>query len=444
MKKAALLFLLIGSLPSIAQNALHFDGNNDYISTTSGGISSGSARTVEAWIRTDANCIPTSGGKQKVILDMGAFGTGTRYTLCLLWSNSIRIEVGGGGISDTKPLNDSIWHHVAAVYDPSTTTKHLLFIDGQPATSGNLTTAVNTTISGLRIGQRVDGANGFEGEIDEVRVWNVALSDSAISAHYNNEICTPPSNLVAYYSFNQGVAYGTNSTTTTLTDGAGTNNGTLNNFALSGTTSNWTQGASLSAGSVWQDSAQVCLGMWAPDGSSFWDSTGTYSWNYVGSDGCDSTVDLTLTVTPVDTSVSVQIAGNITLTSNEIGANYQWVNCSDSTLISGETGQSFMPTQNGDYAVVITKGTCDTWSTCSSVTTIGMGEFPLSMGVYPNPATHHLQISPQWQGQNGQIINLQGEVLWKGLLNEQLDISELRSGSYILYTAESTSLFIKL
>ena len=82
MKKfLAFLLLPFGLFAQQPHNAIHFDGTDDYITTSGGNITSGNARTVEAWVRTDANCIPGSGGgKQKVVVDMGAFGTCLLYT----------------------------------------------------------------------------------------------------------------------------------------------------------------------------------------------------------------------------------------------------------------------------------------------------------------------------------------------------------------------------
>lgn len=49
--------------------------------------------------------------------------------------------------------------------------------------------------------------------------------------------------LLATYYFNQGAANSDNSGVTTLTDAMGNNrNGALENFALSGTSSNWSSG----------------------------------------------------------------------------------------------------------------------------------------------------------------------------------------------------------
>lgn len=81
------------------------------------------------------------------------------------------------------------------------------------------------------------------GYIDEVSIWDKGLSASEISTIVSNngQIANPSAetNLKMYYKFNQGVAYGVNTGLTSLTDEKATYNGTLNNFALSGTASNW-------------------------------------------------------------------------------------------------------------------------------------------------------------------------------------------------------------
>ena len=293
-----------------AQNALHFDGTNDYVSTSAGNITGSSARTVEAWIRTTANCIPgaASGGTQQVIADMGSFTTGGRYTLNLLWGNSIRIEVGGSGLSASTAINDSLWHHVAAVYNPLANKKHTLYIDGIAVVSGNITTSLNTANGALRIGQRIDAARHFDGEIDELRVWNVARTDSAIYNKYALELCGSPAGLVAYYSFNEGTPGSNNSTVTSLPDLQGTNTGTLNNFGLSGSSSNWTLGQNMSSASKDTLTSTVCSGLLAPDGITYWDSTGSYDWTFMAASGCDSIITYDLTITSVDTTTGYTIS----------------------------------------------------------------------------------------------------------------------------------------
>ena len=143
--------------PSLhSQNALGLDGVNDYVQTTYQGVLGTAPRTVEAWINTTANANPSNGGVQQIITDWGTFVTGGRFTFNVLWSNAIRLEVGGNGVSGTIPVNDGNWHHVAAVWDPTATNTVSLYVDGALDTANNLTVPLNTVGgTGLRIGQRV-------------------------------------------------------------------------------------------------------------------------------------------------------------------------------------------------------------------------------------------------------------------------------------------------
>src|SRR5690606_39110319 len=63
-----------------------------------------------------------------------------------------------------------------------------------------------------------------------------------------------------------------------------------------------------------------------------------------------------------------------TLTSNAIGATYQWIDCDNGNVpISGETNQSFTATGNGNYAVEVTQNGCTATSLCTMVNIVGVG-----------------------------------------------------------------------
>lgn len=434
MKRILLTILLpLGLFAQQPHNAIHFDGIDDYISTSGGNIAGNNPRTVEAWVRTNANCVPgASGGKQKVVVDMGSFSTGARYTLNLLWANSVRIEVGGSGLSGTSAINDSVWHHIAAVYDPSSTNKkHRIYIDGVQEASGNLSTAVNTGAGAVVIGRRIDGVNPFDGDIDEVRVWDVALTDADIYAHYNKEICGNPTNLKAYYTFNQGNANGGNSSNTTLTDQAGTNNGTLNNFSLSGSSSNWTTGRDMNPNYYDSIAMTVCNGMWSPDSTMYWDSTAVYTHTFTDMNGCDSVISYDLLVRTVDTTLGTTLSDPQQFVSYAQGASYQWVNCDDSSFVVGATQQSFTPTSNGNYAVIITANGCSVWSRCFSVQGFGVEQLTQVL-LYPNPTAGILNVPLLWRGENVEVINLAGQVLLSETAQDNLDLSYLPTGVYMV------------
>lgn len=65
-----------------------------------------------------------------------------------------------------------------------------------------------------------------------------------------------------------------------------------------------------------------------------------------------------------DTSVQVVDA---TLTSNQSNANYQWIDCSNNSIIDGATFQSYTATVNGSYACIITNGCALDTSSCQQI-----------------------------------------------------------------------------
>ncbi|MDA9279523.1 T9SS type A sorting domain-containing protein, partial [Schleiferiaceae bacterium] len=210
----------------------------------------------------------------------------------------------------------------------------------------------------------------------------------------NGEICAPSSNLVLYYTMNDGVADGSNSSNTTITDHAGSNNGTLQNFNLSGSSSNWTYGQNLSQTVYDTVVATACSQYMIPDSSGYWDSTGTYTWTFNqatgASAGCDSIVTYDLTIDTVDNRIN---QNGIVLSSPATNASFQWVNCDDSTDIVGYNTRVYPVQVNGSYAVKVTQGNCTEWSDCISISNIGLDEYTSSWAIYPNPAVDQFFIA---------------------------------------------------
>jgi hypothetical protein len=86
----------------------------------------------------------------------------------------------------------------------------------------------------------------------------------------------------------------------------------------------------------------------------------------------------------VDTSTSVSGA---TITANGSGGTYQWLDCDNgSAVIPAATGQSFTPSANGNYAVVVTQGFCTDTSGCVNIQSVAVAETnEANVSVYPNP-----------------------------------------------------------
>jgi C1A family cysteine protease len=78
-----------------------------------------------------------------------------------------------------------------------------------------------------------------------------------------------------------------------------------------------------------------------------------------------------------------------TLTANQNNATYQWYHCDSLyTIIAGETSQSYTPSSNGKYAVLVTKDSCSLMSNCIEINNLFVGKSDAnSIILYPNPAT---------------------------------------------------------
>ncbi|MBL0096390.1 MAG: hypothetical protein IPP46_07735 [Bacteroidetes bacterium] len=77
-------------------------------------------------------------------------------------------------------------------------------------------------------------------------------------------------------------------------------------------------------------------------GSAYLHQSGVYFDSLLNSNGCDSIIELQLTVTPVITNIVSQISSTLQTTAS--GSTYQWIDCGNNTAINGATNSTFQPT----------------------------------------------------------------------------------------------------
>ncbi|WP_300666926.1 T9SS type A sorting domain-containing protein [Fluviicola sp.] len=188
------------------------------------------------------------------------------------------------------------------------------------------------------------------------------------------------------------------------------------------------------SGSVQSQSVTVCgTYTWSQTGIAY-TASGTYSDTLTNVNGCDSVLVLNLTVNayPVAT---ITDNGNGTLTASS-GSSYQWINCTTNTAISGATSQTFAPTLNGNYAVLVTNaGSCGDTSACVLVDDLGLGDLDSkSVQVFPNPTENHVTISMSFANALLTITDAQGKTHYVNqVTNGQLiDLSSYEDGVYFL------------
>jgi hypothetical protein len=230
--------------------ALEFDGTDDYVALGNSSDLAPSNITVSLWLKASG----TVGTFNYLFAREGA--TYGSYLLRYTSANKFNIFIGhaGGATTDitsssTYTLTD--WHHVAFTYDQ---TNLKLYVDGSEAASVAKTTAIDYTPStsygtdNTYIGKGTFADNA-EGLIDEVAIFNTALSGSQITNIYRGEddggsggTNGVPGDLSTFNSNNGPVGWwrmGDNNSGAgaTITDqGSGGNNGTIVNGS-SGNTS---------------------------------------------------------------------------------------------------------------------------------------------------------------------------------------------------------------
>lgn len=135
----------------------------------------------------------------------------------------------------------------------------------------------------------------------------------------------------------------------------------------------------------------ACQTYVSPSGKYIWTHSGIYSDTIPASQICDSVITINLTIDSIDTSVSVY---NNSLTSNEPNANYQWLDCIGYAIISGATNSTYTVTITGSYAVKISKNGCIDTSACTIITINGIIENNSSalLNIYPNPIQNNFSI----------------------------------------------------
>ena len=181
----------------------------------------------------------------------------------------------------------------------------------------------------------------------------------------------------------------------------------------------------------------VCDSFISPSGRYIWRTSGNYLDTIPNSFACDSVITFNLTVNTNDISVS---NFGTSIASNAFGAAYQWLNCdSNYSTISGETGQFFVPTISGNYAVEISKNGCIDTSACENVTAVGLSENSLEqITIFPNPTNGNVII---YFGSNQlnaeiQIRSIDGKLVYeqrsKSKNQLKIDLSAYQKGIYFV------------
>jgi len=175
--------------------AAKFDDTNDYVNYSGlppADFGGSGSYSVELWFNAasrhlgDLVAITSTGGGHVLLLELGTNGN-IRYLH--------RMPPGSGGgtniYAPASSYNADEWNHLVAVKDAGTM---LLYLNGNQVGTASDTTAFNDTLN-VALGRITQSGSdrSFQGLLDEVALYNYALSVDEIRAHMNMVVPEPAS-----------------------------------------------------------------------------------------------------------------------------------------------------------------------------------------------------------------------------------------------------------
>jgi len=223
-----ILLVLITSMHATGQNqhSVLLDGVNDRVSIPGFAINQAEGLTMMCWVK-----LLSISSTPDVIID---FSDGTSSSLqryYLAYESTVVKFLSEGpesiqvSLAASYSMQAGSWTHLAATYD-STMNIVKVYVngieEGSMAAGNNIQVTLNPTGNKI-IGARFTNEYNADAHIDEVSIWNTALSQSDIINYMSCPIDTLSTELLGYWKFDEGaglIAYdASNNTDGVLLDG---------------------------------------------------------------------------------------------------------------------------------------------------------------------------------------------------------------------------------
>ena len=186
---------------------LNFDGSDDYVEIDETDLVDNYPFTMCAWIKTNGFSDPN---EDMVIMNVAQDNKTDRYYGIFIGSGEngkacIRARKGSHKTKvGTTILTDSAWHFVVGVFAAKNNRK--LYVDGVLEASDtrnkNFEQNADVTVFG-RWGDSTPKSY-FHGDINDVQLWDIALTQSQVTNYNNNSPTGNESGLVGFWKFDTG------------------------------------------------------------------------------------------------------------------------------------------------------------------------------------------------------------------------------------------------
>lgn len=225
--RTATLFLVCTALlpPAIAAvphtQTLSFDGQNDVATVAHrASLSAASQISVEAWIKprsvattNNQDRVVSKGNNYELTISTGDTGCAAGTRGQVQW----RATIGG---SDARicggQLDLGAWHHIAGTYDGAT---FALYVDGARVASMSRSGAMAVNSLALTLGNKSSLDRPLEGDLDEVRIWRRALSQSELQIGSETTLSGSEPDLMGYYRLDESSGQGITDSTSNANHG---------------------------------------------------------------------------------------------------------------------------------------------------------------------------------------------------------------------------------
>lgn len=421
-----------------ANEALYFDGINDYVQTSSIPSLNSSSNTLSFWVKSNSYDVHHQieyAGSNFGVVGRGIAINQSRFANV---PHSNCTDASGAGLTNLNgQLTTNIWHNIVFVSDGSVSK---FFINGNFINQTTLGTGICSSNLGLIVGRGTNGSGPmwFTGNFDDIGIWNRALTPAEIQTLYYG--CT---DTLAQNPTSATATVGTNATFTALSTASGAayqwqakNGSNFVNVSNAGQFSGSTS-STLTVNSVTSANNGLQVRCIVDHG----DCVDTSAVAVLSS--C-----FAINSQPANQYVVPASSATFAVSTNDPSCTYQWQtnagfgfqNLSNAGQFSGVTSNTLtvstvsQANNNQLFRCLVSAGTCLDTTVSAKIVLSGVGVSENALmraSVSPTPTRGSVDLDVALEG-TYTLIGIDGRIVQSGALSKILDFSNQPAGIYSL------------